>query len=119
MSLAACGKLRRQHLNGDAAMQHRIEGVEHDAHAAPAEHVQYLVIADPADGLRVRRRAQKMHLREIFNALRLALRPGEKFPRGGDLISILGFLFGRLGDWEVFRKSAAAVALSKMSSHAG
>ena len=44
-------ELRRQHLDGDPAVQRRVEGIQNDPHAAAAQHVVDLVGGDPADRL--------------------------------------------------------------------
>ena len=43
------GQLRGQHLDRDDAVQHLVEGPEHDAEAAPTEDLQHLVMPEPAE----------------------------------------------------------------------
>ena len=50
---AASGQLRGQHLDGDDAMQRRIEGFEDHAHAASADLLQHLVASQEAKLLRL------------------------------------------------------------------
>ena len=53
---ASCGG---QHLDGHDAVQRRVERLEHDAHAAPADHLQHLVVTQPAELARLVRRAEE------------------------------------------------------------
>ncbi len=55
----AGGQGRMHHLQGHAALQLRIFGVEHDAHAAVTEHAQDAIRPQPADLIRLLRRGQK------------------------------------------------------------
>ena len=76
MGFPAGRELWRQHLDGHAAMQHGVKRVEHDAHAAAAEHAQDFIVGDLADGLRIQRREQKRQLSHILFVFRLVLGQG-------------------------------------------
>ncbi len=55
-------QLRGQHLDGHDAVQLLVEGPQHDAHAAAADHFQHLVMAQPAERARLVRGAQKTEI---------------------------------------------------------
>ena len=54
---ASCG---RQHLDGDDAVQLLVERLEHDADAALADHLLNLVMSQPAELPRLRRRREEV-----------------------------------------------------------
>ena len=59
---AAGGQLWGQHLDGDDAVQLGVAGLEHDAHAAPADDLEHLVMVQPAQRLLCGRGQERQRL---------------------------------------------------------
>jgi len=64
--LGAGGQLRREDLDGHGAMEGEVEGLEHQAHPAPAKHAEDLVLPDLAEGRGIVGRGEEAEVRGVI-----------------------------------------------------